>query len=300
MRYILIFNILLMFTFILNSTPTNENFIISYKNFDFFLFLPEFKSTINEETYLSNKPVKKTIKSVKKNNKKSENEIKEASIKLNVKKKKKKKRKLSEEMRLLYVGKNLFNKNELKASEDSFMELLQKYPDSKYKDEVTYMLGQIMLKKKRYDEALMYFTKIVEDFKGSSYRGKAFYYSAYIYFIKKDYNKAIQLLSNMKYEFPGKNILYKGYILAGDIYIARGNIITGIEEYKQAIINKNRYSDEALFKLGKVYENNKEVRNLEEAVKYYKRIIDNYPDSEYYLSAKDRIEYIEKNFLNYR
>ena len=75
-------------------------------------------------------------------------------------------------------------------------------------------------------------------------------------------------------------IFGEGFLLFLTDYLARIYAIKSVEYGKEHIREK--------------------IRCLESFTNILGSIIDNYPDSEFYSSAKDRIEFIKKNFLNYK
>ncbi len=285
MKFILIFNLVLIWLFGIPSYSQTTNNLIQYKGLKFFLFDINFLASAKEK-YI---PLKKNVE--KKVTKKT---VKKKTIKLI-----KKKKILSDELKLLNTGKELFGNKSYKSAEISFVEFLQKYPDSQHKDTAIFLLGKIMIASNRLDEALMYFNKIVDELKNSKYISKAYYNSANIYYLKKDYNSAEKLLTRMQFERISKYYTYKSYILLGDVYMAVNKISSAEKNYKKALTVDKKYAASALFKLGRLYEDNNELHNFELAKKFYKKIIENYPDSDYYLKAQQRLDYVEKNFLQF-
>ncbi len=54
------------------------------------------------------------------------------------------------------------------------------------------------------------------------------------------------------------------------------------------------------FTLAYLYENCAEIRDERIAAEYYKKIVDSYPISNYWVSAKDKLIYLERNFIHIR
>ncbi len=285
MKYILICSIL-FFTVNLIGGEINQN-IIKYKGLDFFLFNVDFLNNNNAGS--SNITPVKISKPPKK----------KKEIKTKPKRKIIKKKVLSEELRLIKAGEDLYKNKSYKSAENTLIEFLQKYPDSQKKDRAVFLLGNIMLEQKRYDEAIMYFKKITEEAKNSSYKSKSYYKTAYIYFLKNDYDSAENLLVKMQYENVSKEYLYKGYILLGDVYLKKKKPAEAVKYYKKALTVGRKYGGEALYKLGKIYEEVSEIRNFELSEKYYTETADKFPDSEWGKKAKKRAVYIRKNFLDF-
>lgn len=109
------------------------------------------------------------------------------------------------------------------------------------------------------------------------------------------YNKAISKLDTINKEFPyhplEDEILWKKHYIS----IKKGNIDDAIN-YLEDIINNHSQdvlADNALFKLGNIYENVK--LNKEKASECYKRILFEYPGSLFIVEARKRFRNLEGN-----
>ena len=58
--------------------------------------------------------------------------------------------------------------------------------------------------------------------------------------------------------------------------------------------------DEVYFHLGRLYESDSPVRNIKESLKYYTKVVEEYPVSIHYKQAKKRMEYLENHFFYIR
>lgn len=219
------------------------------------------------------------------------------------KKEEAKKELATDEESILYNnGIEFFKMKSFTAAEQSFIELLQKYPDTRYKDKATYYLGEIMLNQNRLDEALMYFNKINQEFLASPVLPDSLYKSALINFNKNNFDEALKILMTLKRKYPKNSKSAASLVLMGDIYRKKKEFNNSIKMYLTVLkeYGNSDYVDDAIFKLADIYENEPEIRNLEIAKNYYEKIVNSYPDSEYYLKASEQLEFIKKNFLEYK
>lgn len=208
----------------------------------------------------------------------------------------------AEEKQLFDSAINLYNGKNYPEAEDVLTQLLQRYPDSRMKFEATYYLGEIKYSQKKYDEALMYYNKIAEDFSTSSFADKAMYRISSVYYQKKEYANGLKNITIFQYKYKKSKLIDNSCILKGRIYEALNQYPNAVSSYETVI---NSYSDsdsmdQAYYYLGQVYETAPAVRDLEKSSLYYQKVVDNYPDSKYFPKAKERIKFLNENFLNYR
>ncbi len=194
----------------------------------------------------------------------------------------------SEEQQLYQAAKKLFNAKDSKESEEIFIDLLQKYPDSKYKDDATYFLAEIMLNTNRLDNALMYYEKIIQDFSKSSRVDDAYYRIALIYSkaLTNDISKQI---------IDKKEELKKARVDKDKASVT--NIENDLKELRESLLQKKkddygngiRYLsimqqkfknssliDESYILKGDIYQ---KLKKYDHAAAAYKTVADNYPGS---------------------
>ncbi len=314
------FFILIILFSSLNLNGAEQEDIVKYKDFNLFLYVPQYMSDAGdlgykEDTGLERFKESKTAENYNTSGtqvKNSEQINKEIGIPVMTNNKisgeKQSIRKtaddeiLDDEAILYKNGLELYNNRDYNSSESVFIELLQKYPDTRYKDKATFYLGKIMSKQGKYEESLLYFNKIKDDFSGSSLTPQAMYNAAEIYMETGKSDESVKLLMFLQKKYPNSEIIDKSYLLLGDVYRKRGEVRNAINKYQKILskFKKSTVVDDALFKLGDLYENEPEYRNFELANKYYQMIVDKHPDSEYLDSAQERIKFIKENFLEYK
>ncbi|MBN1898459.1 MAG: tetratricopeptide repeat protein [Spirochaetes bacterium] len=268
----------------------DQNDIIKLKDFNLFLFVLFYKSERpaekeKKESVTKNKPEISKFKEYKKETGQPKKEGVSTA-----------------EASLYNSGLQFYKAKNYDESQSVFIELLQKYPDTAFKAQSTFYLGQIMFEKGQKDQALMYYNKLSEEYPKISLAGEAVYKSAQIYYEDKKYSEGLKSLLNFQKKYPQNKLIDESYVLLGDMYRKKGEMNSAAKMY-QAVVEKYPKSnsvDQALFKLGDLYENEKDVRNFEMSLNYYERIVKSFPDSEFLEPARERIEFIKKNFLEYR
>jgi hypothetical protein len=75
--------------------------------------------------------------------------------------------------------------------------------------------------------------------------------------------------------------------------------ITLLEEYIDRY-PRSRTVDLAYFTLGRIYEKKSSIQDVKQAINYYTKIIENFPASEYWITAEERKEYLDRHFLHIR
>jgi len=102
---------------------------------------------------------------------------------------------------------------------------------------------------------------------------------------RKNPKKALQLLDSMKVNFKGQQIY-------DDVLFASGQLLEQQEQYDKALQNyeeilqgkEDLFKDDALFRIARIYET--ELEDEEQAQKYYKRIIIEFPASYWFVDAR--------------
>jgi len=271
---------------------TNYN-TIKYNRFDLFLSDIDFIG-ISGPSFGGAK-TDKTERITKKNQKKSI-ENKKAIIK------KSSDQTSSEEQQLHTAGQNLFNAMQYAEAEDMFIELLQKYPDTKFKASATYHLAVIKSKTGKTEEAAMYYNKIIHDLEKSKFTDQAYYDLSSIYTGQKDHKNALKHITLMQQKYPKSPLIGDSYVLKGTIYENLKNYGQAISSYQTVIdlYPKSMSMDKVYFQMGSIYEKIPQVRNLELAAKYFQKVLDEFPESLYTPDATKELDYLKENFLDYR
>jgi predicted negative regulator of RcsB-dependent stress response len=130
------------------------------------------------------------------------------------------------------------------------------------------------------------FLKIMKKFSGTSTANLCNYYAGICYINKGDFKNAVKYLE----DFDGKGTLitYAASGALGDAYMETNNTSKAIDAYEKAISNPidNVITPIYMQRLAMVYEM---TNKIEDAKKYYKKIKDDYPQSE---QARDVEKYL--------
>ncbi|MDD5066345.1 MAG: tetratricopeptide repeat protein [bacterium] len=290
MRYALIFFLLAATN--LSAQMTNQN-VMKFLNFHIFLSEAGF---LSEEKPLQagKKKEEKVIKAT--------NAFKPIKTKKTNAAVKKREVSLSEEDQLFQTAKGLFQEGNYRESEDIFIDLLQRFPDTKLKFETTYYLAELKLNTGRLDEAMMYYSKIIQDYPDSDYAAPAYYRIGYIYFRNNDYTNSLKFLSLLGQKYGNKPVAPESYLLKAKVYIALRqyrNAITACETIIKKYPNSNSM-DDAYFSLADLYQTEPEIRDMEKARDNFQKVVDQYPDSPYCEQARQKVRFIKENFLEYK
>ena len=85
-----------------------------------------------------------------------------------------------------------------------------------------------------------------------------------------------------------------------------GDAYYDLNEYAKALVQYERLKqidtidDLILFRIATIYDSPGEPRDVEKAYRFYNLLIDRYKDSRYITFSRKRIEFLEKNFFDYK
>jgi tetratricopeptide (TPR) repeat protein len=192
-------------------------------------------------------------------------------------------------------GLRLFDKGMFPEALESFQEYLTNCKRCEYLDEAHFRSVNAYVKTGQEEEAIKHLEKLIRD--GSDkYKKEASFLKAEIDFKE---GRILDALGGYKvvleFEPENRDLLKK----VGDIYFQLEEYENALDMYVRSIENGIE-SDEIYFRTAIIYDSPGKLRNLEEAYRYYKILIDRYRDSEHYTYAKKRVGFFEKNFYKYK
>ena len=201
------------------------------------------------------------------------------------------------------------------------------YPQSEFLDEVYNLRGLAMIGLKQYQPAISQFKKAVEISSNDALKNMASYNLGYVFFELGQLDPAGQALDAMKPSSLEKNDRVKYFILRAKLARLKQDYAGSAEEILSALRNTpepqnamvesmlvfldevleplsniivlehllNEYddipgTDRLLYKVGSYYFNSGE---RDKAKKFYQRIVDSYPESRYYASARESVRKVE-------
>ncbi len=120
------------------------------------------------------------------------------------------------------------------------------------------------------------FLRIASKYSGTDAANLANYYAGVAYLKMEEFDKAIEYLE--KFDGGGTLVQYAAWGALGDAYMEKGNLDMGIRNYLKAAGNKKNvfYTPLYLYRAGVAYEL---AGNPQEAIKVFRRIRDEYPQS---------------------
>lgn len=174
----------------------------------------------------------------------------------------------SPDMLLLKTGMQLFNLSQLEAALKKFNEVKTKYPQSSLRDIATIWTGKINLKLNRTDDAIREFSSISES---SGEYPSALYYLGEAELRMDAKTKAIEYYYKLASQFPEYEFADKALIELTKIYISEGK---GDQSLESAVKIIKHYPDrdtidDAYYYVGKVFESDPQLKDVEIARKIY-------------------------------
>jgi TolA-binding protein len=199
---------------------------------------------------------------------------------------------------LYIVGWIYFQQNNYDEAIMNYRNVLQQYPSSSLGPTIYYSIGDAYFNLAEYDSAIASYQKVMTDYPTSSHVFDAINGIQYSYIAKNQPEKAVGLID----EFVNRN---PGLSFADQIYIKKGEIYYGLQEYDKA---ETSYKDfitkfpssksipDAYYWIGKSAEN---LHQDQEAVFNFSSVFNNYPKSESAAAAVIELGNIYNSMKNY-
>ncbi len=120
---------------------------------------------------------------------------------------------------IFFNAENKYYLEKYKNSVNSYLSILEQYPDTKikYKEEIYFKIAACYFKLKNYDESVKYTDFIITQFKNSKFINDAYLLKAENLFILNDYEEALNTLNKIEQQSNYKYLDYVYYLL-GRIY----------------------------------------------------------------------------------
>jgi len=204
---------------------------------------------------------------------------------------------------LLKTGISFYNSRLYGNALKKFTELTEKFKQSPYADASKAWIGKIHMKQYRYNDAVKIFQSIPED---SGEKPFALFNIGRCYSYKGDRISAIEYFQKVSSLFPEHELADNAMLRTGRLFMEenRGNqavesIINIIQNY-----SKRETIDDAYYLLGKIFENDPTLKDIETARKLYRKFLTKAKKGEKYFHnspLKERVardvKYIEKKFF---
>ncbi|MEW6618743.1 MAG: tetratricopeptide repeat protein [bacterium] len=205
--------------------------------------------------------------------------------------------------------------------------ILNDYPNTPLREKIDFELANNYFDQAQYDKALNLFSQIMTQKKDLQYDAQLML--AKCYEKTGDHEKAkieylrlikrLNILTLPKIEEVSKEVTalksildkttplpQKKEDLEAEAHFGVGNVSRARREYRQALVEydntikkspKSPVSADAAFYIADIYDNVIELRDYEQAVNAYTRVISDYPDSKWIDRAKERKKYLIDNYL---
>jgi hypothetical protein len=186
-----------------------------------------------------------------------------------------------------------------KEAAESLSGYLEECKTCRYRIDASMRLAEVLIATGRGKEAGIYLDTVIESGL-SKYLKVALVRRGDIYYREKKLNEALEsykrcLEMEMEIEADDPNLIRR----VGDVYYE-------LNEYAKALVQYERLKqldtidDVILFRIATIYDSPGYPRDVEKAYRFYKLLIDRYKDSRYISFSRKRIEFLEKNFFDYK
>ncbi len=170
---------------------------------------------------------------------------------------------------LLKTGLDMYNSENYENAEKIFRKLLDSSPDGAYSDTARIRLAKICMKRGKYEMAMQELSGISED---SGEYPAAMYETACCLRAQENFPGAITCFQTTAYTFPGHDLADDALLQAGILClkIGRGHDALASFASISTRYSDTESSDDALFWIGKVFEQDRELRDIERARDIYR------------------------------
>jgi len=154
------------------------------------------------------------------------------------------------------TGKIQFLLSDNQSSRQSLINFTEKYPNSQYREESLYIIAQVSLEAEQWIDSILYFERLINEYPNSRYLPGSLYGLCLSYYQKQEYSKALDVGERYLDDFS------QGTFVCDILYIT-------------AICQE-------------------ELENIDNAIKQYEKIVFDCPESIYVESAKKQIEFLSR------
>jgi TolA-binding protein len=178
----------------------------------------------------------------------------------------------SEEQALFKTGVDFYNTGLYDHSLKKFQDLSTKFPQGTFKDSARFWMGRIYLKQYKYDDAIREFSALTAE---SGDYPAALYYTGEGFLMKGNQISAIEYFQRVQAQFPAHELADKALLSAGRLYLTQQKGSQALDAAVKIIkYYKDRDTvDDAYYLMGKVYEKDPRLKDIETARKVYRQFI---------------------------
>lgn len=178
----------------------------------------------------------------------------------------------NDEQILLKTGIEFFNNSLYDHSLKKFQDLSTKYPQGTFKDSARFWMGKVYLKQYKYDDAIREFSSVTAE---SGDFPASLYYTGESYLMKGNQISAIEFYQRVQAQFPANELADKALLNVGRLYLGQQKGSQALDSAVKIIkYYKDRDTvDDAYYLMGKVYEKDPRLKDIETARKIYRQFI---------------------------
>ncbi|MBP7737286.1 MAG: tetratricopeptide repeat protein [Spirochaetes bacterium] len=178
----------------------------------------------------------------------------------------------NEEQVLLKTGIDFYNNGLYDHSLKKFQDLSTKFPQGTFKDSARFWTGKVYLKQYKYDDAIREFTSVTPQ---SGDYPASLYFSGEGLLMKGDQIGSIEYYQRVQAQFPAHELADKALLNMGRLYLSQQKGAQALDSAVKIIkYYKDRDTiDDAYYLMGKVYEKDSRLKDIETARKIYRQFI---------------------------
>lgn len=193
---------------------------------------------------------------------------------------------------LLKTGLDMYSSGNYENAEKIFRKLLDFSPDSAYSDTARIRLANIFMKRGKYEMAMQELSSVSEE---SGEYPAAMYETACCLSAQENYAGAITCFQTAAYTFPGHQLADDALLQSGILCLKTGKGHDALAAFASI---STRYKDtesldDAFFWIGKVFEQDRELQDIERARDIYRLFLKKSDAGEKYFKdspLKDRVK----------
>lgn len=187
-----------------------------------------------------------------------------------------------------WTGQHLLDRHEFDDAVVAFRALLRHTPDYPNPERVLFQIAEALEQSAKTDEALRQYQAVADRAPQSALAVEARFRMAGIYEVKKDFDKAIPLYESAANANTGDTAARARFRL-GELFEAKGDYGAAAKSYMRVAILffHEELSPESLLRAARCFEKNNE---RDQAVKTYREVLDEYPNSPQAALARERLD----------
>lgn len=170
----------------------------------------------------------------------------------------------------------------------------RKFPQSKYYDNVQYLVGWIHFQKNEFQDAIANYKKLYINNPGSQLRPVSYTAIGDCYYNLAEYDSALVYYGKIFKSYPNTQYVFDAIRGMQDCYMMKDQPENAVAEIDRFVASnpKSKFADQILYKKGEVYYG---IQKYDQAITAYRSFITTYPNSEL---ISDAYYWIGKSCIN--